>query len=45
MAFDDSQIVSGFEILTSYDVEQVKEIQNSLNNGENPINIKKRLAF
>lgn len=45
MSFEDAQILSGFEILTSYDISQVKEIEELLKNGENPMNMKKKLAF
>ncbi|HBB64926.1 MAG: Tyrosine-tRNA ligase [candidate division WS6 bacterium GW2011_GWD1_35_594] len=45
MAFTDNQIVIGFEILTSYEMEQVKEISDRLTNGENPIILKKLLAY
>ena len=45
MAFDDSQIVIGFEILTSYGMEKVEETKNRLESGENPMILKKELAY
>jgi len=45
MAFDDKLIPIGFEILTEYDLEQVEEIRERLKNGENPMILKKLLAF
>jgi len=45
MAFTDNQISIGFEILTSYDLEKLEEINNRLSSGENPILLKKELAF
>ena len=45
MAFSDEQILLGFEILTSYELEQVADISNRLKGGENPILLKKLLAF
>lgn len=45
MAFTDEQILIGFEILTSYDLGQISEIGNRLKQGENPMQLKKELAF
>ena len=45
MAFDDKLISIGFEILTEYDLEQVEEIKERLKKGENPMTLKKLLAF
>lgn len=45
MAFEDSQLLIGFEILTDFNMEDVKEIEKRLTSGENPINIKKELAY
>lgn len=45
MAFTDDQILIGFEILTSYELTQVEEIKKRLEGGENPINVKKELAY
>jgi len=45
MAFDDKLIPIGFEILTEYELEQVKEIKERLKKGENPMILKKLLAF
>lgn len=45
MAFEDSQLLIGFEILTNFNIEEVKEIEERLKSGENPINIKKELAY
>jgi tyrosyl-tRNA synthetase len=45
MAFEDTQIVIGFEILTSYEMDKVEQIQKRLESGENPIDLKKELAY
>lgn len=45
MAFSDNQISIGFEILTSYDLEKLEEINKRLSSGENPMQLKKELAF
>lgn len=45
MAFEDSQLLIGFEILTKFNMGEVKEIEERLKSGENPINIKKELAY
>jgi len=45
MSFDDKLIPIGFEILTGYELEQVEEIKERLKNGENPMILKKLLAF
>ena len=45
MAFDDKLIPISFEILTEYDLEQVEEIKERLKNRENPMVVKKLLAF
>jgi tyrosyl-tRNA synthetase len=45
MAFTDDQIVDGFELLTSADLDEVEEIRERLNNNENPMQLKKELAF
>ena len=45
MAFSDEQILIGFEILTNFDLEEIAQIESRLNSNENPINIKKELAY
>lgn len=45
MAFDDKLIPIAFEILTEYELEQVEEIKERLKKGENPMILKKLLAF
>jgi len=45
MASEDNLIVPSFEILTSMELEDVKEIERRLNSGENPMILKKELAF
>ena len=45
MAFDDKLIPIGFEILTKYELEQIEEIKERLKKGENPMILKKLLAF
>lgn len=45
MSFEDSNILSSFEILTNASLEQIEKYKIRLKNGENPINLKKELAF
>ncbi len=45
MAMPDSQIVEGFELLTTYELDKVKEIEKELKSGTNPIELKKKLAY
>lgn len=45
MAFDDSLIIRAFEIITSMDLSDVKERENRLEAGENPMELKKELAL
>ena len=45
MAFNDDMIINGFEILTSTSMNQVKEYKKRLNSKENPMKLKKELAF
>ncbi|MFA5623045.1 MAG: tyrosine--tRNA ligase [Candidatus Dojkabacteria bacterium] len=45
MAFNDEQIVIGFEILTTFELDDVKAIEKRLEEGENPIVLKKELAY
>ncbi|MEK9178823.1 MAG: tyrosine--tRNA ligase, partial [Patescibacteria group bacterium] len=45
MALGDDVIVKGFEYLTDVSMEEVKEIEQKLEKGENPILYKKKLAF
>ena len=45
MASDDSLIIPSFEILTSMEMEEVEEQKARIASGENPMNLKKELAF
>lgn len=45
MAFDDDKILIGFEILTNSTLEEVNEYEKRLKSGENPMDLKKELAF
>lgn len=45
MALDDGFIIKGFEYLTDLSINEIKEIENKLKQGDNPITFKKRLAF
>ena len=45
MASEDDLIVPSFEILTSMELKDVKEIEKRLNSGENPMILKKELAL
>jgi tyrosyl-tRNA synthetase len=45
MAFNDEMIVNGFEILTFATMDEVEEHKNRLESGENPMILKKELAY
>ena len=45
MALGDGVIAKGLEYLTDVPMEEIEEIKNKLESGENPINFKKKLAF
>lgn len=45
MSFDDNKILSSFEILTKATLQEIDEYKKRLEGGENPINLKKELAF
>ncbi|KUK76468.1 MAG: tyrosyl-tRNA synthetase [candidate division WS6 bacterium 34_10] len=45
MAFTDEQIVEGFEILTNAPMEEVEDIKEKIESGENPMIFKKQLAL
>lgn len=45
MTFPDENIVTGFEILTSRELSDITDIKKKLEEGENPIELKKNLAF
>jgi tyrosyl-tRNA synthetase len=45
MAFNDDMILGGFEILTFATMDEVKEYKERLDSGENPMILKKELAF
>jgi tyrosyl-tRNA synthetase len=45
MAFTDEMILPGFEILTFATMEEVQEYKKRLESGENPMVLKKELAF
>ena len=45
MAFNDDMILNGFEILTSASMDEVKEYKERLDSKENPMILKKELAF
>ena len=45
MAFTDDQILIGFETLTNFDLEDVQKIKKRIESGENPIQLKKELAY
>jgi len=45
MALGDEVILKGLEYLTDVPMEEIAEIKKKLENGENPINSKKKLAF
>lgn len=44
MSYPDEHIIPGFELLTSADMDEVAQIQNRLDSGENPMILKKELA-
>ena len=45
MSLGDDVIVKGFEYLTDIPMEEIKEIEKAMQNGENPVTYKKRLAY
>lgn len=45
MAFTDGQIVPAFELLTSADLDEVEKIKERFESDENPMVLKKELAF
>jgi len=45
MTFDDRLLPIGFEILTNYELNQIEDIKKSLEDGENPMILKKQLAY
>ncbi len=45
MSLPDDIVLKGFEYLTDVSNQRISEIELALNNGENPINYKKQLAF
>jgi tyrosyl-tRNA synthetase len=45
MAFSDEQIVEGFELLTSIDLDELEGIKQKLDRDNNPMQLKKELAF
>lgn len=44
MSIPDDVIVSYFELATNYTLEEIEEVKKELNNGENPRNLKIKLA-
>ena len=45
MSSDDSLIIPSFEILTFMEMDKVKQMKERLDSGENPMDLKKELAF
>jgi len=45
MALPDSIIIKGFAYLTRIPMEEIKKIDHAIQSGENPVNVKKQLAF
>jgi len=45
MSLPDEVIMKSFESLTRVSIERVREIEKAIENGENPMNFKKELAF
>lgn len=45
MSLSDEVIVKGMEYLTDIPIDEIKQVELNLKNGENPINFKKQLAF
>ena len=45
MSFTDEQIVDGFELLTSADLDELEQIKERIKEDENPMILKKELAF
>jgi tyrosyl-tRNA synthetase len=45
MALGDDIIIKGFEYLTDIPMDEITDIRQALENGDNPVNFKKRLAY
>jgi len=45
MAFTDEMIIDGFEILTFSTLDEIQEYRERLDSGENPMQLKKELAY
>ncbi len=45
MSWEDGMILNGFELCTDVELESIKEIEEKIKKGENPMEFKKMLAF
>lgn len=45
MSFEDSAIIVAFEILTNAGLDEIEEYKKRIEKGENPMNLKKELAY
>ena len=45
MSYSDDQIITGLKLLTDMPDSEIKEIENAIDSGENPMNYKKLMAF
>lgn len=45
MSFEDNQILTSFEILTNASMDEINQYKKRIENGENPMTLKKELAF
>ena len=45
MSYSDKHILSGFELLTDVPVEEIREIEKAMEQGENPMIFKKKMAY
>lgn len=45
MSYDDDHIIIGFELLTSVDMKTIDEIKKEIENGANPMQFKKMMAY
>jgi tyrosyl-tRNA synthetase len=45
MSTADEEIITYFEVLTDVSMDEIEQIKQAIQNGENPMNFKKKLAF
>ncbi len=45
MSYSDEHIITGLKLLTDLELEEITEIENSINSGENPMKYKKLMSY